>query len=446
MVLNKYLSPSYLCRAFPFIAVLFSIIALGITAQYQNERWPIRADGVGYYAYLPSYFIWRDPAMKKLHGKLEKLGYPSVERHRGWTGVGYVDATDRWLNKYNIGTAVLISPFFFIAHFLSLMNEYPAHGFSSLYQLAVGLAGATYLGIGLWALSRVLRREFSEGITFLTLVGITFGTNVFNYSFFDSSFSHIYSFALVAILLLLVGRFYSTPRWGIAATIGATVGLLCLVRCSNAAIASTVLLFWGVGNSPPSGRLHFLILNSPKFLLILLISLLTFSPQLLVWSYATGNFLVYSYGQEQLLLKFSPIWELLFSFSKGLFVWFPVLWLVPLGLIYSGPNGAKQRSLVLVHLALTLLLFASWHIWDLGGGFGHRGFVESMPILALAIAAAFTRFNLGHYRRPLLSFLVFSVALVTLNSFLYWSNLLPGLNLTPERYLESIVMAFQNKS
>ena len=38
------------------------------------------------------------------------------------------------------------------------------------------------------------------------------------------------------------------------------------------------------------------------------------------------------------------------------------------------------------------------------------------------------------------------IDLLTGNSFLYWSNLLPGLNLTPERYLESIVGAFQNKS
>ena len=56
---------------------------------------------------------------------------------------------------------------------------------------------------GLAILRALLARYFTAGVTLAALVTVTWGTNLFHYGVFDSSFSHAFSFFLVAALLLL---------------------------------------------------------------------------------------------------------------------------------------------------------------------------------------------------------------------------------------------------
>jgi hypothetical protein len=73
---------------------------------------------------------------------------------------------------------------------------------------------------GLTVLRRLLLRHFSEPVVLATLVTITFGTNLFHYAVYDSTYSHAFSFCLVALLLLLV------ELWWEAATVWRSVALV----------------------------------------------------------------------------------------------------------------------------------------------------------------------------------------------------------------------------
>lgn len=55
--------------------------------------------------------------------------------------------------------------------------------------------------VGLLALAAILRRTFSPGVVAATLVVVTFGTNLFHYGTYDTTFSHIYSFCMVVLFL-----------------------------------------------------------------------------------------------------------------------------------------------------------------------------------------------------------------------------------------------------
>src|SRR5207249_2034495 len=113
---------------------------------------------------------------------------------------------------------------------LSWWSNFPRDGYSFYYQYVVGLAGLAYAAAGLEVLRRLLRRHFTDGVVLATLVSIAFGTNLFHYAVYDGTFSHAFSFCLVAGLLLLTDRWWGDPTWPDAVALALVAGLLFLVR------------------------------------------------------------------------------------------------------------------------------------------------------------------------------------------------------------------------
>ena len=84
---------------------------------------------------------------------------------------------------------------------------------------------------------------------------------------------------------------------------------------------------------------------------------------------------------------------MLFSVQKGLFFWSPLLLAAVAGLVLLGRSPNAARAFVLpgvVFLALDTYVIASWWDWQFGGSYGHRGFVDALPIFALGLAAFFS--------------------------------------------------------
>ena len=77
------------------------------------------------------------------------------------------------------------------------------------------------------------------------------------------------------------------------------------------------------------------------------------------------------------------------SFHKGLITWYPVVLVaVVLSLV------ARRRDAVILWVATTVplvLLYGAWYPWDLGGGFGHRGFVDLAPVYGIVLAVSLQR-------------------------------------------------------
>jgi hypothetical protein len=76
--------------------------------------------------------------------------------------------------------------------------------------------------------------------------------------------------------------------------------------------------------------------------------------------------------------------------QHGLFRLYPVLGVTVLaGLIAPRSRGAT--AVLILALAAYTVLYGHWWTWHLASGFGHRGFVEvvplSIPVLALALAS-----------------------------------------------------------
>ena len=104
-------------------------------------------DVSGYYFYLPAIFIYHDLKQLSFQEKIVAQYHPSDEAFQGTE-----QPNGGRVLQYTYGTALMYSPFFFIAHILAAPLGYPADGFSFPYQLAIGIGSLLFSFLGLFFL------------------------------------------------------------------------------------------------------------------------------------------------------------------------------------------------------------------------------------------------------------------------------------------------------
>jgi len=107
---------------------------------------------------------------------------------------------------------------------------------------------------------------------------------------------------------------------------------------------------------------------------------------LLYWKYSTGSWFLYSYKGEGFSLQNTHFIESLFSITRGLFIWSPILIFGVIGVFLLKGELKKYRLAILVSLILQWVIVSTWSSWTFGWGFGHRIFVDSLPLFSLGIA------------------------------------------------------------
>ena len=378
---------------------------------------PIRSDGFSYYVYLPSWFLYHDTTLEAVAADCCGGEFPPYTAITRWPG------THRWVNAHPIGVALMQAPFFAIAHALTRWTNLSPDGFTLYYQHAAGIAGAFWTVAGLWVLGGVLRRQFTGTVTIATLVTILFATNLFHYATFDSTYSQAYSFFLFAAFLHVADGWDMKTQVSNAAVAGVIAGLIVLVRHTNALL---LVCF------APAFR-H----DRRRAALMTLIVLLVITPQLAIYYGATGRPIISSYGELGFHFASPRIAGVLFSTQKGLFFWSPILLLACAGFVMLARSDDPARRFVapaVAFLAGDTYLIASWWDWQFGGSFGHRGFVDTLPLFALGLAA-FYRWAFASARRyPIAAGVLCAMALNLFQMAQYWHRVLPFSDTTWDQY------------
>jgi hypothetical protein len=381
---------------------------------------PIRSDAFSYFVYLPSWLIFHDPSLQAVADDCCGGEFPEFTAMTRWPW------TRRWVNPHPIGEAVMIAPFFAAAHALTRWSNLSPNGFTLYYQHAAGLAGLAYAVAGLWFVRRLLRRHFSAGVTDATIVALLFGTSLFHYATFDSTWSHAFSFALCAALFERCDRWREGNGTGAALVIGALSGLIVLVRHTNALIPA--LLVGTLLVCEPSFRRH-------AATAIVAGAAVVF-PQLWIYHAATRHWIVGAYAGTPGFSWTQPhVFEVLFGTAKGLFFWAPLLLAAVGGLLALPPPLARYRAAIAAALLLDTYLIASWFDWQLGASYGHRGFVDLYPLLAPGLAVSFAWFARGPARRRAAATVVVLLCALSMFQMLqYWHGLLPMSDITWAQY------------
>jgi hypothetical protein len=421
----------FVLRHFIAIAAIISVASYVAIYRFGPPIYPIRSDGYSYYVYLPSWILFGDIGLEGPARDCCGGTYPA------FTSISRLPATGRWINPHPIGVAVLTLPFFATAHVLTRWSNLPPDGFSMYYQHAAGLAGLCYALVGLALLRKILAAHFAAAVVVATLAIVFWGTNLFHYAVYESTFSHPFSFCLAIGFLMLTDRWWREPTRATSAWIGAVAGLMILTRHTNAVFLALLPLY-GVNDWDSLQRQAGAVWDRRRLIaLSTVVAVACVLPQLGLYRYASGEWIVNAYDQTGLTFGSPKLFGVLFSVQKGLFFWSPVLLLGLAGLFLARGWSRRLVAATAFILVVQTLLIASWGDWQFGGSFGHRGFVDNFGLLAVFIATCMDRIS----ARPVLRVVVgaaaaAAVALSVAQTIQYWNGILPSANTTWEQYRE----------
>lgn len=362
-----------------FLLIYFALVFLASLyndAPYRHWQSEIHNDKAGYYIYLPSTFI---------HGYYftEEMGAIREELH------GFKYENGKMFTKYPMGVAILVLPFFLIAHIVALAGAGPANGFSAPYYEMTYFASVFYFLLGAIILYKFLRKRFSLPVTLVTLATLMLATNAFYYALREPLFSHIYSFFLFSLLLNLTERHWESPNIRNFSLLAVVSALIFLVRPTNLIILP-VILFLGITSADHIRQRVKFIFNPRSLLTFIALFLLFILPQLIYWKFLSGSFLFYSYEEEGFKYWNNPqIAKVLFSPNNGLLVYSPAYLLALAGMILMIVKKEADRWLVPAITLVLLYMVSSWHSFHFGCSFGQRSFVEFLALFSLPMAFLF---------------------------------------------------------
>ena len=421
--------------------VPLAVLVLALLADHQiytvyRFDGPVHADGEGYYAYLPAYLIYFDPTFKTFIAGSLLPAYAAMGHPRPEVFGFSLQANGNWLDKYGIGSALLMLPFFLVGHAIALATKSAANGYSSAESVAVALSSIAYVVAGLYALRALLRRWFPDWSVAVTLVAVAFGGGLFVSATWDPAYSHAYSFFAVALALLFTVRWYEKPEsWWRIVAVGLSCGLVIDIRLTNGLLLIALPVI-GVATLTQarqraallwSRRWH-VVAGAGAFILALL-------PQSLVWHLATGDWIVRSYPGESFAFLHPHLIESLLSFKPhGLLPYAPVLILSLVGLALAWLRRRDLAFPVTLAFLPFWYLVSSWWDWSFSSGFGDRAFVDVLPLLAipLALCVSFSSRRTLRYTSAGSALLLTGVTCVLMVG--YWQGRVPGDGVTVDGY------------
>ena len=410
-----------------FIALICAYIF--VSEKWKGDNWKanIQSDGAGYYAYLPAIFIHHDLQFN-FQNSIQKKYYNNDG------GAFYCNEINgKKVNKYFGGVAFLLLPFFLIAYFLSWMLGYDLDGYSYLFQCSVYVGALFYLVIGLIFLRKFLLYYFSEGIIAFTLLLIFFGTNLFYYSVYEASISHVHSFFAVSSFLFFTHKAFRELKRKYFLLSSFFLALIIFLRPANGIIIFALPFL--AGSLGSLGYALYVFFKDKKTLIFsLLIGASILFLQLLLYKMQTGNFFVYAYGEEGFNFLHPEIMNVLFSYRKGLFIYTPLTLLALLGFIPLFKKNRFQFFSLLFLLLLIIWIISSWWMWFYGGCFGQRSFIEFFPLFAFLIAMLFTAMK--KWWAQIILFVPFAMLVYVnqIQTYQRYTNILPWDNITKDIY------------
>lgn len=411
------------------LIVLWSIFNATLKKDYKGGI--IESDGKGYYAYLPAVFIYHDLNFG-FFNKIENetyfnpnLSYDYLRSHNNKT-----------INKYYVGTAICLLPFFLIGHVLTIIAGLPTDGYSYYYTLMAHFGAFFYFMIALFGVRKLLRTyNLDEKSIAISLIAIVLGTNLFYYVVTEFAMSHIYSFTAITWFCALVRKYFFEHKNKYLIYSSLLLGIITLIRPVNLLIILSIPF---LAENPEQLFLGVRSLFAKKWILFLsvLSFILLVSIQLIIYKISTGTYIVYSYQAEGFNFLNPQIWNFLFSYRKGMFVYTPLLFVSLTGFIFIFRENRFQFYTLLGFLILLIYVLSSWHMWFYGGSFSQRVMIDYYALFAILIATSIQKIRTGIAKKTFLSLIFLVVILCQIQTYQYRRMQIHWSDMNKEKYWE----------
>jgi len=379
---------SFWCKFF-FFALCFAIYftksdrIFGWTNHESKTHEPVISDGAGYYAYLPQWLTYRTKQFE-FHTEINKK-YPNSKFQ---LMLGVNKEGKHAINKYYSGSAVALVPFYCAAKINAAAVGVVDDGYSwpFLLWLNIGVIFCAVLGgIGLFVLLR--KYNIATWLSYLSVFAVLFGTNLCYYATVEMPFAHVFCFAVNTWVLVFAKKWADDNKNKHLYWLAALLGWAFIIRPTNLFIV-VVIPFVFPDLKAFVQRLKALFTINWKTLAIgatLGGAFIAFH----LWNTfgQTGELRMKTYTNEGFDNWANPeIFNVLFSFKKGLFIYTPLMLLFIPALVYC---AFKERRVFwmggLIFLLVTYMT-ASWWMWWFGGGLGSRNYIDFMAVFMLTIA------------------------------------------------------------
>jgi hypothetical protein len=348
-------------------------------------------DSVEYFVYLPSALFDGDLDFYDEYSYFIELnpeaGIEGVRDKRDPT-------TGLPLNVAPVGTAVLWSPAYLVAHVgvltaRSLGAQVPADGLARPYLWAACFASVAYTYAGLLLCYRLCRRFFAPLGSALAVALVWLATPAFFYSHVNPPWSHSASLFTVALFASFWHKTRDRRTMPQFFVLGLFGGLMALVREQDGLFLlipaiEALVTYLGMLRRREWAALPALL---ARHLLLLVGVCLAFSPQMLVYRVLNGRF-----GPNPTVgYKFdwlSPhFFQVLGDPHYGLFVWTPLVLFALIGLVFLFRRDRLLAAVFASAFLAQVYITGSFLTWQSPGSFGQRRFINCTVIFALGLAA-----------------------------------------------------------
>jgi hypothetical protein len=372
----------------PLLLVLFVLTLPLVTPAIRG------ADEIEHFSYLRSLVFDHDLEFGNEYAHFYERDPAGLSGFKA-TFLDLREPTGRHINFAPLGSALLWSPFYLLAH-LGVMvaraagSAVAADGFSRPYAAAVCYGSAVYGGAALMLMHDGLRRfgSFSEPAASWTAAALWLGSPVLYYVTLAPAFAHAVSLFAVALLVWTWLHARQRGYAGLAPlAMGAAGGLAALVREQDGlflALPASELIWRAAARRDP-GALRALAIMTVTAVVL-------FTPQLLAYHAVAGG-----WGPSRLVARkmnfASPHFaQVLFDPGHGLFLWSPLLLLAAAGMLFA-LRARREAVLALLTLGFVLQVWINGSVesWTQAGAFGARRFVSSVVALAWGLAWVVTR-------------------------------------------------------
>ena len=441
------------------IILSFMTVTMLSEKHWKVEQRIIEHDAISYYAYLPATFIYHDLSLSFADN------YTGPHRLIVWPERG---PEGKYVIKTSMGLSILWTPFFLAGHAVAHMSGADTGGYSQPYRFFLLVSALFFLTTGLIYLRKILLTNASDLVTAAVITAFVIGTNLFWYTLYQGTMSHVYSFALISAFVWYSikwheekdsdGSYSSSPeqarqyRNGMTCPriwpglrLGLLLGLITLIRPTNIIIVIFFLLY-GIGTGETlRGRIRELSANYHAMAVMALAALLVWVPQMIYWKEMTGQWLYFSYGSDERFFFADPaIIKGLFSWRKGLFLYTPLMIFAFAGIISLWRRHSPHALPVTVFVPLNIYIIFSWWCWWYGGGFGQRAFIDSYALMAVSGATLLTAGMAagktgakGWLRKLIPAAFILLTSLGIMQNIQYYNGAIHWDSMTREAYIDS---------
>lgn len=351
--------------------VIFSFDRYNRWVDFNTSKFPLVDDVDQFYSYLPAVFIQHDLSFK----------FPN----NYWTVPG---KDGNKIARTTYGMALMYSPFFFIGHAIAKACDYDADGYSLPYKWSLHFGTFFYVLIALWLCRINLLRFFNEFVTFVTLIAVFFGTNLFYYTFGWGEMCHSYLFFVLSLFVFFVLKWFDTKKFRHLLMFSFLAGFATLIRPTDAVVLLFPLLYGVKSVKDFKERIEFIISLKKKVIAAIFVFILPLFFQMLYWKIYAGQWLVQTYGVKEGFFFSDPqILNFLFGFRKGWFIYTPILFFILIGIPLLKKTAVNLFWAVVALFFVNVYVLSSWWDWGFGGSFGCRAIIQHYAFFVFGLAS-----------------------------------------------------------